>query len=109
MMSRDCRRDVIVGGDSCQLRHLGVVQSGTMRITHEDGTEVELGPGDTYVIEPRSEEHTSELQSHRDLHSFPTRRSSDLSCDIWALSSRGRCGSLMRTAPRLSSGPAIRT
>src|SRR5476649_275234 len=30
-------------------------------------------------LEPgRSEEHTSELQSHRDLHSFPTRRSSDL-------------------------------
>src|ERR1044072_6686848 len=27
---------------------------------------------------PRSEEHTSALQSHRDLHSFPTRRSSDL-------------------------------
>src|SRR5476649_2484586 len=26
----------------------------------------------------RSEEHTSELQLHRDLHSFPTRRSSDL-------------------------------
>src|SRR5215211_2259769 len=26
----------------------------------------------------RSEEHTSELQSHRDLHSFPTRRSSAL-------------------------------
>src|SRR5215211_2937333 len=29
----------------------------------------------------RSEEHTSELQSHRDLHSFPTRRSSDLALD----------------------------
>src|ERR1044072_8698879 len=28
----------------------------------------------------RSEEHTSELQSHRYLHSFPTRRSSDLRC-----------------------------
>src|SRR5476649_734463 len=28
--------------------------------------------------EVRSEEHTSELQSHSDLHSFPTRRSSDL-------------------------------
>src|SRR5215211_6026770 len=29
-------------------------------------------------------EHTSELQSHRDLHSFPTRRSSDLSSiAIW--------------------------
>src|SRR5919199_220189 len=30
-------------------------------------------------VQGRSEEHTSELQSHRDLHSFPTRRSSDLS------------------------------
>src|SRR5882672_8285551 len=29
-------------------------------------------------LDRRSEEHTSELQSHRDLHSFPTRRSSDL-------------------------------
>src|ERR1044072_280538 len=29
----------------------------------------------------RSEEHTSELQAHRDLHSFPTRRSSDLMKD----------------------------
>src|SRR6476646_6416321 len=29
-------------------------------------------------LDLRSEEHTSELQSHRDLHSFPTRRSSDL-------------------------------
>src|SRR5215211_321405 len=29
-------------------------------------------------LQLRSEEHTSELQSHRDLHSFPTRRSSDL-------------------------------
>src|SRR5438034_428870 len=30
-------------------------------------------------MQHRSEEHTSELQSHSDLHSFPTRRSSDLS------------------------------
>src|SRR5476649_711356 len=30
------------------------------------------------AIMRRSEEHTSELQSHSDLHSFPTRRSSDL-------------------------------
>src|SRR5882672_3191524 len=35
------------------------------------------------TVRLRSEEHTSELQSHRDLHSFPTRRSSDLlSVDI---------------------------
>src|SRR6476646_7002583 len=33
---------------------------------------------DADVFADRSEEHTSELQSHRDLHSFPTRRSSDL-------------------------------
>src|SRR3712207_5128337 len=32
----------------------------------------------------RSEEHTSELQSHQYLHSFPTRRSSDLA-DILVL------------------------
>src|ERR1044072_6505802 len=30
----------------------------------------------------RSEEHTSELQSHRYIHSFPTRRSSDLLLDL---------------------------
>src|ERR1044072_5026441 len=29
-------------------------------------------------VSDRSEEHTSELQPHRYLHSFPTRRSSDL-------------------------------
>src|SRR5882672_1350760 len=33
---------------------------------------------DVFQNRHRSEEHTSELQSHRDLHSFPTRRSSDL-------------------------------
>src|SRR5476649_1819350 len=35
-------------------------------------------PASTAAIDGRSEEHTSELQSHSDLHSFPTRRSSDL-------------------------------
>src|SRR4030095_3409083 len=37
---------------------------------------IEMTAADSVVR--RSEEHTSELQSHRDLHSFPTRRSSDL-------------------------------
>src|SRR5476649_2862303 len=36
----------------------------------------------------RSEEHTSELQSHSDLHSFPTRRSSDLHLDVLAVGHR---------------------
>ncbi len=42
----------VVGTDSCQLRHVGVVLSGTMHIAHEDGTEHEIGPGQAYVIEP---------------------------------------------------------
>src|SRR5918997_955513 len=36
---------------------------------------------DTAPGASRSEEHTSELQSHSDLHSFPTRRSSDLAVE----------------------------
>src|SRR5476649_2057086 len=46
---------------------------------------VAFPPGDLGIscqfvwhMDRRSEEHTSELQSHSDLHSFPTRRSSDL-------------------------------
>ena len=42
----------VAGTDSCQARHVGVVQSGRLQVTHEDGTELELGPGDAYVIEP---------------------------------------------------------
>src|SRR5215218_3868991 len=46
-----------------------------------DAADTEPAIGDLRCNEAtaiRSEEHTSELQSHRDLHSFPTRRSSDL-------------------------------
>ena len=42
----------VAGTDSCQHRHVGVVQSGRMRVTHDDGTVVELAPGDAYVIDP---------------------------------------------------------
>ena len=42
----------VVGTDSCQVLHVGVVQSGRLHVAHEDGTETELGPGDAYVIEP---------------------------------------------------------
>jgi mannose-6-phosphate isomerase-like protein (cupin superfamily) len=41
-----------VGTDSCQKRHVGIVGSGRMMVRHDDGTEVSLGPGDAYVIEP---------------------------------------------------------
>jgi mannose-6-phosphate isomerase-like protein (cupin superfamily) len=42
----------IVGTDSCQLRHVGVALSGAMHISHEDGSEMEIQPGQAYVIEP---------------------------------------------------------
>jgi mannose-6-phosphate isomerase-like protein (cupin superfamily) len=42
----------VAGTESCQHRHLGVVHAGRMRVTHDDGTVVEIGPGDAYVIEP---------------------------------------------------------
>ncbi len=42
----------VAGTESCQARHVGIVQSGTLRVSHEDGTELDLGPGQAYVIEP---------------------------------------------------------
>src|SRR3954454_701581 len=42
----------VVGTESCQVRHVGVVQSGRMVVKHEDGSEVEIGPGKAYMIEP---------------------------------------------------------
>jgi hypothetical protein len=42
----------IVGTDSCQVRHIGTITSGRLHAVHEDGSEVELGPGAAYVIEP---------------------------------------------------------
>jgi hypothetical protein len=42
----------VVGTDSCQNRHIGVAQSGRLKISHEDGTEQEIAAGDAYVIEP---------------------------------------------------------
>jgi mannose-6-phosphate isomerase-like protein (cupin superfamily) len=42
----------VAGTEMCQHKHIGVVQSGRMRVMHEDGSVVELGPGDAYVIEP---------------------------------------------------------
>src|SRR5476649_1598360 len=47
-------------------------------LRHIDDAEPKLRIDAVADGEDRSEEHTSELQSHRDLHSFPTRRSSDL-------------------------------
>src|SRR6059058_2361734 len=42
----------VAGTESCQSRHVGVVQRGRLAVRHEDGTELELGPGNAYIIEP---------------------------------------------------------
>ena len=42
----------VAGTESCQARHVGVVNAGRLAIKHEDGSEVEIGPGEAYVIEP---------------------------------------------------------
>ena len=42
----------VAGTESCQASHTGVVTAGRMQVTHDDGTEVEIGPGDAYRIAP---------------------------------------------------------
>jgi mannose-6-phosphate isomerase-like protein (cupin superfamily) len=42
----------VVQTESCQARHVGTVVSGQLHIVHNDGTEVDLEPGDAYVVEP---------------------------------------------------------
>src|SRR5260221_73743 len=54
------------------------------------------------VDKSRSEEHTSELQAHRDLHSFPTLRSSDLPRPVSGIYRRGRSG--RKCAPDARTG-----
>ena len=47
----ECIRPV-VGGDSCQVRHIGTLLSGEMEIVHNDGSKVHLTPGIAYIVEP---------------------------------------------------------
>src|SRR5215213_1894602 len=42
----------VVGTERCQVRHVGMAESGRMHVVHEDGTEADIGPGMAYVIEP---------------------------------------------------------
>jgi hypothetical protein len=47
----ECIRPV-VGGESCQAAHLGYVVSGKLHIASTDGSELDLGPGDAYRLDP---------------------------------------------------------
>ena len=41
-----------VGGESYQAGHVGVVISGQMKCIHDDGSELQVGPGDAYYFAP---------------------------------------------------------
>ena len=38
--------------DSCQVSHLGYVLSGRMKVSMDDGSEAEVGPGDVFALPP---------------------------------------------------------
>jgi mannose-6-phosphate isomerase-like protein (cupin superfamily) len=42
----------MVNTDSCQVRHLQYVIRGRLRIVQDDGTQIDLGPGDFVSIPP---------------------------------------------------------
>ena len=42
----------VVGGDSCQVRHIGALVAGEIEVVHEDGSKQRLVAGNAYVIEP---------------------------------------------------------
>jgi hypothetical protein len=42
----------IAGGEHCQAQHIGLLQSGTMHVAHEDGSEQQIQAGQAYVIDP---------------------------------------------------------
>ena len=42
----------VVGGEKCQVDHIGYVVSGGLHVEHEDGTTVDVKPGDVYRIGP---------------------------------------------------------
>src|SRR5260221_665336 len=69
-----------------------------------------LRTADTLIVADyraqRSEEHTSELQSHRDLHSFPTRRSSDLRTEAAQHAQKPSRGGLLGSSTSFESACA---
>ena len=42
----------VVGTESCQKRHVGMLVSGKMKVVNDDGSEAVVNPGDAYVFEP---------------------------------------------------------
>jgi uncharacterized cupin superfamily protein len=42
----------IAGTESCMTRHTGICLAGQMTVRSDDGTEVTIGAGDVFVLEP---------------------------------------------------------
>lgn len=42
----------LAGTASCQAAHLGYLVAGSLHVAHDDGTEVDLSPGDAYRTAP---------------------------------------------------------
>jgi hypothetical protein len=42
----------IAGTDSCEVSHLGYCVSGRMKILMDDGSELDISPGDVFAIPP---------------------------------------------------------
>lgn len=42
----------VVGGDSCQAGHVGVIVAGQMTCIHDDGSEITVNAGDAYYFAP---------------------------------------------------------
>jgi hypothetical protein len=42
----------MVGTDSCEARHLGVVVAGRLHVRQDDGSEGEISAGEAYLLEP---------------------------------------------------------
>jgi hypothetical protein len=42
----------IAGTDSCEVSHLGYCTTGRMRVTMDDGSSQDIGPGDVVAIPP---------------------------------------------------------
>src|SRR3954463_2560111 len=53
----DCVKPV-VGGESCQVAHLGYVEQGAIMISSDDGTEMTFRAGDVYFLAPG---HTAQI------------------------------------------------
>lgn len=40
------------GTDSCEVEHIGYVVQGRLTVLMDDGTQIEIGPGDAYHVPP---------------------------------------------------------